>query len=73
MDDAVFELKQVSFSYQGVPALTIPALKDITLQIRRGERIALLGANGSGKSTLLRLLDALCFPTTGQSRRSAAS
>lgn len=65
MDDAVFELNQVSFSYQGVHALTIPALKDITLQIRRGERIALLGANGSGKSTLLRLLDALCFPDNG--------
>jgi cobalt/nickel transport system ATP-binding protein len=35
------------------------------LTIGRGQSVALLGANGSGKSTLLRLLDALCFPSSG--------
>ena len=43
-----------------------PALRDITLQIRRGDRIALVGANGSGKTTLLRLLNGLLLPSSGQ-------
>ena len=59
----VFELEKVSFDYDG-----IPALREISLAISSGERVALLGANGSGKSTLLRMLDALCFPSQGSVR-----
>lgn len=60
MNNNVFQLEQVSYAYQNQPALNA-----LTLQIQRGERIALLGANGSGKSTLLRVLDALYFPQSG--------
>jgi cobalt/nickel transport system ATP-binding protein len=42
-----------------------PALSDVSLTIRRNERVALLGANGCGKSTLLKVLDGLIFPTKG--------
>jgi len=59
----IFEVDNVSFDYDG-----IPALRDFSLQIQQGERIALLGANGSGKSTLLRILDALYFPVKGAVR-----
>ena len=56
----VFEAKAVNFAYE-----QIPALRELSLTIAAGQSVALVGANGSGKSTLLRLLDALCFPSSG--------
>ena len=49
------------YSYLG----RYPALRDVSIEIRRGERVALLGANGCGKSTLLKILDGLIFPSQG--------
>lgn len=63
MSDPVFALRELSYAYQG-----LPALEALSLNIPRGQRIALLGANGSGKSTLLRLLDGLAFPQRGELR-----
>lgn len=45
-----------------------PALADVSLQVSRGERLALLGANGCGKSTLLKILAGLVFPDRGSYR-----
>ena len=45
---------------------TQAALCDISLQLHRSDRIALVGANGSGKTTLLRLLNGLLPPSSGQ-------
>lgn len=42
------------------------ALKDITLQVRQGECLALVGRNGSGKSTLLKILSRIVPPTAGR-------
>lgn len=46
------------------------ALKDVSLQIRQGECLALVGRNGSGKSTLLKVLSRIIPPTSGHIRVS---
>jgi cobalt/nickel transport system ATP-binding protein len=56
-----FQIEQITFSYNNQIAL-----KEVSLTVRQGERIAILGANGSGKSTLLKILDGLYFPQTGK-------
>ncbi len=43
----------------------VPVLRDLTLELARGETLAVLGPNGAGKSTLLRVLATLLRPTAG--------
>jgi cobalt/nickel transport system ATP-binding protein len=57
----VFEVNGLCYDYDN----QIPALDQISLIVRPGERLAILGSNGSGKSTLLKILDGLYFPTRG--------
>ncbi|HEV7979267.1 ABC transporter ATP-binding protein [Amycolatopsis sp.] len=60
--DPLLVCENLSFSYLD----KFPALDDVSLEVRSGERLALLGANGCGKSTLLKVLDGLVFPGTGR-------
>jgi putative ABC transport system ATP-binding protein len=48
------------------PEGTLAILSDVTLSIRRGETVAIIGASGAGKSTLLALLAGLDEPTVGR-------
>jgi len=56
----MIDIKDVYYSYEGVSALN-----GITLQIDKGEAIALMGPNGSGKSTLLKLINGIISPDEG--------
>lgn len=61
---AVISLQQVSKSYK-LGKQRVDALKDISLNIYKGEIVAITGPSGSGKSTLLHIIGCLDTPSTG--------
>ena len=61
-----YELRDVSFAYPGLPPVFV--LQALSLTIRPGERVGVLGRVGSGKSTLVRLLMGLYQPSSGTLR-----
>jgi ABC-type multidrug transport system fused ATPase/permease subunit len=56
-------VEHVSFTYPGAER---PALSDVTLHLRPGQKLALVGENGSGKTTLIKLVTRLYQPTAGR-------
>ena len=61
----VVRVENLNKSY-GKGNTKVEALKDVSLSIRQGEFIAIVGASGSGKSTLLHLLGGVDKPTLGK-------
>ena len=59
--DSVLVCRDLHYAYLE----RFPALAGVSLDVRRGERLALIGANGCGKSTLLKVLDGLVHPSRG--------
>jgi cobalt/nickel transport system ATP-binding protein len=61
MGEILFDIKNVAYDYPTGEC----GLAGVSVEVKKGDRMAVLGANASGKSTLLRLLAGLCFASDG--------
>jgi ribose transport system ATP-binding protein len=60
-DEYVLQLQHIRKEYHGVVAL-----KDVSLEVKKGEILALIGENGAGKSTLIKTCSGAVIPTSGK-------
>jgi energy-coupling factor transporter ATPase len=62
----MIEFNQVSYKYKIDEKQSILALEDVSLLLKDGESVAIIGSNGSGKTTLAKLLSSLILPVNGK-------
>ena len=64
--ESVVSFRKVSVSYRAVKGDAKQIFRNLNLEIRKGEKIALIGSNGAGKSTLMKLMTGLIKPSEGE-------
>ena len=64
--DVVLRIESVNRTYADENGNTVDALRDVSLYVRRGELICIIGSSGCGKTTLLRLIAGLDAPESGK-------
>ncbi len=64
--ESVVSFRKVSVSYRAVKGEAKQIFQNLNLEIRKGEKIALIGSNGAGKSTLMKLMTGLIKPSEGE-------
>lgn len=70
MPDPLLVLEKLSAGYQTADGEAVSILRDVTLMVRAGSRVGVLGANGAGKSTLVKTLAEELAPQAGERRAS---
>ncbi|MDR2635028.1 MAG: energy-coupling factor transporter ATPase [Clostridiales bacterium] len=64
--EKIIEIKNLSYSYRAAEGEDVTALKNVNLDVFKGEFLVIAGHNGSGKSTLAKHMNGLLLPTSGK-------
>ncbi len=67
MDDIMIKTDKVTYEYKSnIDDSVQTAVKDLSIEVKKGEFLVILGHNGSGKSTLAKMMNGLLLPTRGE-------
>lgn len=67
MNDIMIQIENVTYEYRSyIEDEVVAAVKNVSLDIKKGEFVVILGHNGSGKSTLSKMMNGLLMPTSGE-------